>query len=109
MLMKADRAVLARSAYLRLVFLGLLTAASILVTFIGFNTALRELLRRWGVQEEYSHGYLIPIIAVWLLWTRREALLAGVGRPSWSGPVVILFAALLHLLGKLSAFFLLSQ
>lgn len=107
--MKADRAVLARSGQSRVVYLGLLVAASILVTFIGFNAALRELLRRWGVQEEYSHGYLIPIIAAWLLWTRRDALLASVGRPSWSGPVVILLAGLLHVVGKLSAFFLLSQ
>ena len=103
MLMKADRAVLARSAPAGVIYLGLLAAASILVAFIGFSGGLRELLRRWTVQEEYSHGFLIPVIAAWLLWTRRDALLANIGKPSWIGPLVILLAALLHIVGKLSS------
>ena len=62
---------------------------SILVAFIGFSGGLKELLRRWTVQEEYSHGFLIPVIAAWLLWTRRDALRASIGKPSWTGPLVI--------------------
>jgi len=73
MLMKADRAVLARSAPAGVVYLGLFAAASFFVACIGFSGGLRELLRRWTAQEEYSHGFLIPVIAIWLLWTRRDA------------------------------------
>ena len=109
MLMKADRAVLARSAPVGAIALGLLVAASILVAFVGFSGGLKELLRRWTVQEEYSHGFLIPVIAAWLLWTRRDALRASIGKPSWTGPLVILLAALLHIVGKLSSLVLLPQ
>ena len=109
MLMKADRAVLARSAPAGAITLGLLVAASILVAFVGFSGGLKELLRRWTVQEEYSHGFLIPVIAAWLLWTRRDALWASIGKPSWTGPLVILLAALLHIVGKLSSLMLLPQ
>ena len=49
MLMKADRAVLARSAPAGVVYLGLFAAASFLVACIGFSGGLRELLRRWTV------------------------------------------------------------
>jgi exosortase D (VPLPA-CTERM-specific) len=109
MLMKADRAVLARSAPAGVIYLGVLAAAAILVAFIGFSGGLKDLPRRWAVQEEYSHGFLIPVIAVWLLWTRRDALRANIGQPSWLGPLIILLAALLHIVGKLSSLMLLPQ
>jgi exosortase D (VPLPA-CTERM-specific) len=79
------------------------------VALIAFGGALLELVRRWRVQEEYSHGFLIPIVAAAMLWTRREALLASLGRPSWAGPVILLFAMLLHITGELSAIYILSQ
>ena len=76
---------------------------------LGFSDALLELLRRWTAQEEYSHGFLIPVIAAWLLWTRREAIVASIGTPSWTGPLLIVLAAALHVVGKLSSLFLLPQ
>jgi exosortase D (VPLPA-CTERM-specific) len=109
MLMKADRAAPARSAPQAAFYLGLLAAAAIVVAFAGFGGGLKELLRRWSVQEEYSHGFLIPFIAIWLMWTRREALRANIGEPSWIGPLVIALAAVLQVVGKLSSLSLLPQ
>ena len=64
---------------------------------------------RWARQEEYSHGFLIPIVTAWMLWSRRDAIVASLGRPSWMGPVAILMATGMLFLGELSAFFMLSQ
>jgi exosortase D (VPLPA-CTERM-specific) len=107
--MKPDRVVLARSAPAGTFVLAGLAAACLLVAFIGFAQPLKELLRRWGAQEEYSHGYLIPFIAAWLLWTRREALATHIGRPSWIAPLIILFVGGLLVIGKVSALYLLPQ
>ena len=92
------------------------TARTALVVFIGssialvgFGDSLLELVRRWIQQEEYSHGFLIPFIAAWLLWRRREALTASIGQPSWTGPAVISLALVMHIVGELSAIFILSQ
>ena len=82
--------------------------AALLAT-IGFSGALLELVRRWSTQEEYSHGFLIPFVAAWLLWTRRDALLAAIGRPSWIGAALILLAMAMHVMGQFSAIFILSQ
>jgi exosortase D (VPLPA-CTERM-specific) len=87
----------------------LFVIASVLLSILTFSGALSELVRRWIAQEEYSHGFFIPVIALWLLWSRREALLASVGKPSWSGVVLLLLAAVMHILGELSAMFLLSH
>jgi exosortase D (VPLPA-CTERM-specific) len=91
------------------IYTSLLVGISVLVGVVGFSGSLLELVRRWSTQEEYSHGFLIPIIALWLLWTRRHALAASIGRPSWIGPVLILLAAVMHITGKLSSLFMLSQ
>ena len=88
---------------------GLLLSAAILVAILAFSGALAELVHRWSQQEEYSHGFLIPLITAWLLWTRRDALGANVGQPSWIGPLLILLAVAMHITGELSAIFILSQ
>lgn len=109
MLMKSEEGVRRRSAQTGAIYTILLVSVFVLVALVAFNQSLLELLRRWNVQEEYSHGYLIPFISAWLLWTRRDALLASVGRPSWIGPALILLAGVMHVIGKLSALFMLSQ
>jgi exosortase D (VPLPA-CTERM-specific) len=87
----------------------LLVSVAVLVALIAFSGALWELVTRWSRQEEYSHGFLIPIMAGWMLWARRDALRAAMARPSWTGPALIVLATVMHLVGELSAFFLLSQ
>ena len=106
MLMKSDKAA-ARFAQPNTIYLGLLVSLAVLVALFGFSRSLLELVRRWTVQEEYSHGFFIPVIAAWLLLSRRDAIVASLGRPSWVGPVLILLAAIMHITGELSALWLL--
>jgi exosortase D (VPLPA-CTERM-specific) len=87
----------------------LLMAVAVFATILVFWGALTELVHRWTTQEEYSHGFLIPVISAWLLWMRRDALVNAVGRPNWLGPVFILIAAMMNLVGELSASFILCQ
>lgn len=109
MLMKTDIAAQIRLARASAIYTSLLVSISVLIGLVAFSESLLELVHRWSSQEEYSHGFLIPIIVAWLLWTRRDALLASVGRRSWTGPVLILLAAVMHITGKLSALYILSQ
>jgi exosortase D (VPLPA-CTERM-specific) len=92
-----------------LLFTDLLIAAAVLVTCLAFSGALLELAHRWQGQEEYSHGFLIPVVTLWLLWTRRSAVRASIGQPSWAGPALILVAGLLNITGELSGAFAFSQ
>jgi exosortase D (VPLPA-CTERM-specific) len=91
------------------IYMGLLLSISVLVCLVAFRESLLNLVHRWSVQEEYGHGFLIPVIVGWLLWSRRDALFASIGRPSWTGLVVILLAGLMLVVGKLSSLFLLAQ
>ena len=87
----------------------ILVFLTVVVALFAFDDSLVELANRWWRQEEYSHGFLIPVVSAWLLWTRRDALQANMGQPSWAGPVIILIAILMHVVGEYSAIFILSQ
>src|SRR6478736_5774328 len=88
---------------------GLLVCVAVLIATAAFSGGLLELVRRWSAQEEYSHGFLIPVVAAWMLWSRRDAVFASVGRPSWIGVLLISVAGMMLIVGELSAFYLLSQ
>ena len=85
MLMKADRAVLPTSTQRDTLVLAALAAGCLaaLLVFIVLAEGTHGLWHRWTTREEYSHGFLIPVISTWLLWTRREAIAGSVGTPSW--------------------------
>ena len=87
----------------------LLLCIAVVIAFAAFSGGLLSLVDRWSRQEEYSHGFLIPLVAAWMLWSRRDAVIASVGKPSWAGPAVIFLAAIMLIIGELSAFFLLLQ
>jgi exosortase len=44
----------------------------------AYWTTLGELSQRWAHDPQYSHGYLVPAFALFLLWWRRDRL-AGLG------------------------------
>lgn len=79
--------------------LGGLTIAAIGVAY--FN-GLANFLKRWGEQQELSHGYFLPLIAGWMLWTRRDALMASLSKPRVAGLVGVGIASLLVVLSELT-------
>ena len=93
----------------RSVLVSLIALAAMLFVLIGFRGAISQLVSRWSNYEEYSHGFLIPVVTIWLLWVRRDVLRASIGRPSWAGPVVALLAVVMNIVGQLSAMFVVSQ
>src|SRR5947207_6678484 len=50
-----------------------------------FWPSLGPLSDRWGHDPQYSHGYLVPLFSLYLLWSRRDLLAAAESRPSWWG------------------------
>ena len=49
---------------------------------------LRDLAGRWADEPQYSHGFLVPLFALFLLWHRRARLAAGPFRGVWWGAVL---------------------
>jgi len=60
---------------------------------------LCEMQGAWRTNPQYSHGYLVPLFAAFLLWVRRDQLVLGNSSPVWWGLPLLLLAAGLRFLG----------
>lgn len=61
--------------------------------------ALVETQRLWATNPQYSHGYLVPVFAAFLLWLRRGRLRTEALAPSWWGLPLAAVAVVLFLAG----------
>lgn len=62
---------------------------------------LVPMVRQWAADDNYSHGFLVPFIAGYLAWMRRDALVSARIAPSNAGLAVVLFGLGMLLLGWL--------
>jgi exosortase len=61
--------------------------------------ALVAMADRWSTDPRYSHGYLVPMFAIALLWLRREQIQGCQVRPSSWGLAFIVLGGLIQLWG----------
>src|SRR5262249_6886957 len=54
-----------------------------------FAPTLAELAHRWSSDPEYSHGYLVPVFAIVLLYLRRDRCTRMKLSSSWWGFALI--------------------
>ncbi|HWE37736.1 MAG TPA: exosortase/archaeosortase family protein [Isosphaeraceae bacterium] len=68
---------------------------------IGWATwsTLGDMSQRWTEDPTYSHGFLVPLIALAILWTRRRTRPAAAERPSWWALAPVALGAAMQLVG----------
>jgi len=86
---------------------GLFLAATASLVIIFRQSLI--LMVQWWETPEYSHGYMIPLVALFLLWQRLNQLPAAVERGSWWGPALLIVGLAAFLLGELSAIYTVIQ
>lgn len=74
------------------------TVISALLTIWLFRDLLRNCVVRWISEPQYSHGWVIPIMAVILGWSRRDRILSGVCRSGSFGVALCLTGVVGHLI-----------
>jgi exosortase D (VPLPA-CTERM-specific) len=86
-----------------------LLAFALLAAYVPFAGVLNGLFGVWNLQPEYSHGVLIPVIALFLIWRERAALVHSPFTGSWLGVCLVLLGILLWVLGELSTIWVIAQ
>lgn len=76
--------------------------------FVVFWDGL-ALMAKWWEREEYSHGYMIPLVAAFLVYQRINELPAAVERGAWFGVGALLVGLAGYFLGELSAIYTIIQ
>jgi exosortase len=69
-----------------------------LLVVIYFRIA-GKLVYDWSTIPDYSHGFLVPLFAGYLIWDKRQTLSATPVKQTWSGIFLIVFAIILLILG----------
>lgn len=77
-------------------------AAAVGVSAWAYWNTLADIADRWASDPQYSHGFLVPVFAGYLLWRRRGALQTADLTPGWWGLGVVLAGVAL----RLTAYFL---
>ena len=70
---------------------------------------IAKLIHDWGINDNYSHGYLIPPLGAYLAWERRDVLKSTPTSGSWSGLLLIAGSVGVLLVGLLGAELFLSR
>ncbi|GBC59240.1 exosortase [Desulfonema ishimotonii] len=81
-----------------------LQVAVLTVTFLAlFNQTLLGLVSDWSTDDNYSHGFLIPFIAAYMIWQKKERLSACIPKPSRRGILIMVLGIGLHVAGNIGA------
>lgn len=84
--------------------LALALGLSILVFYEGL-----AFMVKWWEREEYSHGYLIPFITLFLIWQQKDRLERIPFEGSWAGVAVVAFGLFVFLAGELATLYTVVQ
>ncbi|MBT8043149.1 MAG: exosortase/archaeosortase family protein [Pontiella sp.] len=70
---------------------------------VNTNSAFRWMIARWGDKQsfgaDYSHGYLIPFVSLFVVWSKRDEIMAAPKKVCQWGLFIIITALATHWLG----------
>ena len=67
-------------------------------TFIlAFFPVWKRLVLSWYSSDQYSHGFFIIPITLYIIWKKKDILVKTPIRPSWWGMALVVFSLLLYL------------
>lgn len=75
----------------------LVAAGLALALFWAFWPTLATLAQRWSADPQYSHGFLVPLFALVVLWFRREQRAPTAWQPCLWGLPLLAAGLILHL------------
>jgi len=71
---------------------------ALMVGVLYYRVAIK-LVHDWYTLPDYSHGFLVPFFAAFLIWDKRKVLSETPIKQSWSGIALILFSIVVLILG----------
>ena len=71
---------------------------AVLLAILYYRVALK-LVYDWYTLPDYSHGFLVPLFAAFLVWDKRKAISETPIKPTWAGIVLVVFGLGVLILG----------
>ena len=74
-----------------------------------YYSIFSNLIHQWWNDPNFSHGFIVPLFSLYLVWSMRKSLSAVAVRPSWYGLLIMIAALGTLLLGTFGAELFLSR
>ena len=74
-----------------------------------YRSVATKLVADWYELPDFSHGFLIPFFAAYLIWIKRDEIASTPVRATWAGFPLVLLGLLLFLTGRFGADLFLSR
>jgi exosortase len=85
--------------------LGVLAALSLWI----YGPILVHLVGQWRSDQDFSHGFFVPLFSGFVVWQERKALARLTPRPAWSGLGVLFCGLVVLVVGQAGAELFLSR
>lgn len=72
---------------------------------IIYSNGIAYMVRMWYVDENYGHGFFVPLISLYLIWQQRHRLRERRLQGSWWGVPVLLIGVGLYFIGELATLY----
>ncbi len=71
--------------------------------YLLYHKAIAMLISDWSTDPNFSHGFLIPFVALYMVWYKQNEIALVNRRPSKTGIFIILLGMLVHIAGNVGA------
>nr|NJM02518.1 exosortase/archaeosortase family protein [Desulfobacula sp.] len=68
-----------------------------------YQKAILKLISDWSTDPNFSHGFLIPFVALYMIWYKKNELAEISLKPSLTGIIAIIGGMLIHMAGNLGS------
>ena len=84
-------------------------ACAFALLFTVFFDGISKMVTYWTIKEEYSHGFFIPLITLYLIRQKANQLSQTNFDGSWVGFYIVVLSVALYVLGEMSSLYILIQ
>lgn len=73
------------------------------VFVLVYQKAILKLISDWSTDPNFSHGFLIPFVALYMIWYKKNELAEIGSSPSLIGIAIIVCGMMIHIAGNLGS------
>jgi len=77
--------------------------ATVVALAVCYGRAVAGMVNQWWTDEDMGHGFVVPLVIVWIVWKERTRWSKLAIEPSAWGITILIAAALLQLAGSAGA------
>jgi len=74
-----------------------------ILVFILYYSVIVDLVHDWIIDENYSHGFLIPLVSAFFIWRNRNRLREKQKKPYGVGLIIFVFGLLMFIISHIGA------